>query len=51
MDGMTYKINMDTNNGHIDFLDKMSNDMDGDERKPFSLVNKQELENIFENRI
>ena len=50
-DGMTYKINMDTNNGHIEFLDKMEQQVDEDNKRPFSLVNKQELENIFENRI
>jgi replicative DNA helicase len=50
-DGMTYKVKMDTNNGHIDFEGKMSIDEEGHSTDPFKVVNRQELENIFENRI
>ena len=50
-DGMTYKVKMDTNNGHIDFEGKMSTDEEGNSTDPFKVVNRQELENIFENRI
>jgi len=50
-DGMTYKVKMDTNNGHISFEGKMSEDENGNSTDPFKVVNRQNLEEIFENRI
>jgi len=50
-DGMTYKVKMDTNNGHISFDGKMSEDENGGANDPFKIVNRQNIEEIFENRI
>ena len=50
MDGMTFNVVMDTNNGHIEFKDKMEQSTE-QESSPFSIVNKEKLEDIFANRI
>lgn len=50
-DGMTFNVKMDTNNGHIEFKDKMDDSQLDNNSSPFSVVNRQNLEEIFENRI
>ena len=50
MDGMTFNVVMDTNNGHIEFKDKMEQTTEN-QNSPFSMVSKEKLEDIFENRI
>jgi replicative DNA helicase len=50
MDGMTFNVIMDTNNGHIEFKDKMEEDT-STEASPFSVVSKEKLEDIFANKL
>ena len=50
-DGMTFNVMMDTNNGHIEFKDKLDDSQVDNNSSPFSVVNRQNLEEIFENRI
>ena len=50
MDGMTFNVIMDTNNGHIEFKSKLEEDT-STEASPFSLVNKEKLEDIFANKL
>ena len=50
MDGMTFNVVMDTNNGHIEFKSKMEDD-EGETASPFSVVSKEKLEDIFANKL
>tara|TARA_B100001564_G_scaffold160839_1_gene135227 strand:- start:457 stop:1800 length:1344 start_codon:yes stop_codon:yes gene_type:complete len=50
MDGMTFNVIMDTNNGHIEFKDKMEQET-ATEASPFSVVSKEKLEDIFANKL
>ena len=50
MDGMTFNVIMDTNNGHIEFKDKLEEDT-STEASPFSVVSKEKLEDIFANKL
>ncbi len=50
MDGMTFNVVMDTNNGHIEFKDKMEQET-ATEASPFSVVSKEKLEDIFANKL
>jgi len=50
-DGMTYNVTMDTNNGHIEFKEKLKENEGGAATNPFSSVSRENLEEIFQNRI
>lgn len=50
-DGMTYNVTMDTNNGHIEFKEKLKENEGGATTNPFSSVSRENLEEIFQNRI
>ena len=50
MDGMTFNVIMDTNNGHIEFKSKLEEDTSA-EANPFSIVSKEKLEDIFANKL
>src|SRR6056300_1991511 len=48
-DGMTYNVKMDTNNGHIEFLDKANpSDLLEDENKPVFNLSREKMTEIFD---
>jgi replicative DNA helicase len=51
-DGMTYNIKMDTNNGRIEFLEKMSaQDLIADENTPKYNLDKDVMNKVFDKKL
>ena len=49
-DGMTYNVKMDTNNGHIEFLEKSSPEdlLDNNDGENFTTINRAKVNQIFD---
>jgi hypothetical protein len=51
MDGMTYNVKMDTNNGHIEFDGKTDlDDLGGDNGGPTFTLSREKMAELFEKK-